>query len=70
MVREITTVSNTINTAVDFWVDSILQGYITEFSIELIALYSEANFFFPRTPKKIFVIYQYMDQVVYEKGIM
>ena len=47
MVREVTSVGNTISRAVDFWVDSILQGYITEFAVEVIASYSEArrNFF-------------------------
>ena len=29
LVHEVTNVSNTISRAVDFWVDSILQGYIT-----------------------------------------
>ena len=29
LVHEVTSVSNTISRAVDFWVDSILQGYIT-----------------------------------------
>ena len=43
LVHEITSVSNTISRAVDFWVDSILQGYITEFAEEAITSYSEAK---------------------------
>ena len=43
MVQEITSVSNAISRAVDFWVDSILQGYITEFAIDTITSYSEAK---------------------------
>ena len=47
LVCEETNVSNTISRVVDFWVDSILQGYITEFIVEIITSYSEAqrNFF-------------------------
>ena len=47
MVRKVTSVSNCSSRDVDFWVDSILQGYITEFIVEAITSYSEAerNFF-------------------------
>ena len=31
LVREVTNVSNAISRAIDFWLDSILQGYIPEF---------------------------------------
>ena len=34
LVCEVTSVSNTISRAVDFWVDSILQAYITKFAVE------------------------------------
>ena len=43
LVREITSVSNTISRVVDFWVNSILQGYINEFVVETITPYSEAE---------------------------
>ena len=47
LMREVTSVSNTISRVVDFWFDSILQGYIIEFAVEAITSYSEAerNFF-------------------------
>ena len=41
LISEITSVSNPISRAVDFWVDNILQGYITEFAVENITAYSE-----------------------------
>ena len=46
-ILEITSASNPISRAIDFWVDSILQGYITDFAIKMITSYSEAerNFF-------------------------
>ena len=43
MVREVTSVSNTISRDVDLWVDIILQGYIIEFEVKAIASYSEAE---------------------------
>ena len=43
LVHEVTFVSNTVSRAIDFWVDSILQGYITEFLVESITSYSEAE---------------------------
>ena len=47
LVHEITSVSNTISRGVDFWVDNILEGYITKFLVDTITSYSEAerNFF-------------------------
>ena len=39
LVREVTNVSNTISRDVDFWVDSILQGYINEFAVDTITSY-------------------------------
>ena len=48
LIRELTIVSNPISRAVDFWVDSILQGYITEFAVETITSYSEAEIKFSK----------------------
>jgi len=41
-------ISNLISRAVDFWIDSILKGYVTEFSIEYTQSYSslEREFFY------------------------
>ena len=50
MVHEITSVSNTISRTVDFWVDSILQGYITKFAVEAITSYSEDERIFIQGP--------------------
>ena len=62
-MHEVTGVSNTISRVVDFWVDSILQGYITKFEIKAINSYSEAERnFFQGPRKKVFVIDQYMDK--------
>ena len=52
LVREVTNVSNTISRDVDFWVDSILQGYITEFVVDTITSYSEAERNFSKDPEE------------------
>ena len=36
LIHEVTSVSNPISRAIDFWVNNILQGYITEFVVEMI----------------------------------
>ena len=50
LVCKVTSVSNTISRDVDFWVDSILQGYITEFAVEAITSYSDVEIKFFQGP--------------------
>ena len=41
LIHELASVSNPICRDIDFWVDSIFQGYITKFKFEMITSYSE-----------------------------
>jgi hypothetical protein len=34
LIQQVNTISNQISHKVDFWLDSVLRGYITEFSID------------------------------------
>ena len=72
LVHEITSVSNTIYRVVHFWVDSILQGYITELVVETITSYSEAerNFFQGPQRRYLLSINTRIKMLVYEKGIL
>ena len=72
LVHKITTVSNPIYRAIDFWVDGILQGYITEFAVETITSYSEAerNFFQGPLSRYLLSISRWIKMLVYEKGIL
>ena len=72
LVYEITSVSNTISRAIDFWVDSTLQGYITEFAVEVITSYSEAERKFFQGPQRRYLlsIGTWIKMLVYEKGIL
>ena len=72
MVHEVTSVSNPISRAVDFWVDSILQGYITEFVIDTITSYSEAERDFFQGPQRRYLlsISTWIKLLAYEKGLL
>ena len=72
LVREITSVSNTISRAVDFWVDNILQGYITEFGVEAINSYNEAKIKIFQGPRRrnLLFIGTWIKMLVYEKSIL
>ena len=72
LIYEITSVSNTIFRAVHFWVDSILQGYITKFEVEKITSYSDAerNFFQGPRRRYLLSINTWIKILVYEKGIL
>ena len=50
MVHEVTGVSNPIFRAVDFCVDRNLQGYITDFAVDTITSYIEAERIFFQGP--------------------
>ena len=72
LVCEVTSVSNSISRASDFWVDSILQGYITEFAVDTITSYSEAEINFFQGPRKRYLlsICIWIKMLIYEKGIL
>ena len=72
LIREITSVSNPISRVVHFRVDSILQGYINEFTLEMIASYSEAERIFFQGPRRRYLLSNntWIKMLVYEKGIL
>ena len=71
MVQEVTSVSNAVSRAVDLWVDSILQGYITEFAIDTITSYSEVERDFFQGPQRRYLlsISTWIKLLAYEKGL-
>ena len=52
LVREVTSVSNTMSRVFNFWVDNIFQGYITEFAVEAITSYNEVKRNFSKGPEE------------------
>ena len=72
LVHEVTSVSNAISRVLDFWVDRILQGYITEFAVDTITSYSEAERNFFQVPRRRYLlsIGTWIKMLVYEKGVL
>ena len=72
LIHEPTSVSNSISSVVDFWVDSILRGYITKFEVETITSYSEAQRIFFQGPRRRYLlsINTWIKMLIYEKGIL
>ena len=64
-------VSNPISRAVDFWIDSILEGYVTKFVVEAITSYSEVERQFFQGPRGRYLMYinLWIKILLYEKGI-
>ena len=65
-------VSNLISRAIDFWIDSILEGYVTKFSVEAITSYSETERHFFQGPQGRYLmsINLWIKMLLYEKGIL
>ena len=72
MTQETMQVSNPISRVVDFWIDRILEGYVTEFSVEAITSYSEAERHFFQGPWGRYLMYinLWIKILLYEKGIL
>ena len=72
LTQEVVQVSNAISRAVDFWIDSILEGYVTEFAVEAITSYSEVERHFFEGPwgRYLMSINLWIKILLYEKGIL
>ena len=72
LIREVASVSNPISRDIDFWVDSIFQGYITEFAFETVTLYSEVEIIFFQGSRRryLLTINIWIKMLIYEKGIL
>ena len=72
LICKITSVRNPISRFVDFWVDNILQGYLTEFAVEMINAYSEAERNFFQGTRRRFLLSRstWIKMLFYEKGFL
>ena len=72
LVHEVTSVSNPISRAVDFCIDSILQGYITDFVVYTITSYSEVERNFFQGPQRRYLLHisTWIKLLSYDKGIL
>ena len=72
LTQEVAQVSNPISRDVDFWINSILEGYVTKFTVEVITSYSEAERHFFQGPwgRYLMSINLWIKMFLYEKGIL
>lgn len=50
LIQQLKNTTNRISRVVDFWIDSILGGFITEFTVESIVSYNKAKQIFFKIP--------------------
>jgi hypothetical protein len=72
LIRQVNTVSNWVSCVVDFWLDSILGGYINEFSIDCTHSYSTVEREFFKDPRERYLrsLSTWIKMLLCDKGIM
>ena len=72
MIQELQEIDNKALRVVQVWLDSILEGYTTEFAIDMNNSFSESEREFFNGPQGIFLLLLQLSikQLVCEKGIM
>ena len=72
LTQEVAQVSSSISKVVDFWISSILEGYVTKFDVEAITLYSEAERHFFQGPRGRYImsVNLWIKILLYEKGVL
>jgi hypothetical protein len=72
MIQEVNTISNKISRALYFWLDSVLGGYITKFSIDCTQSYSvaEREFFKGPCGRYLKSLSTWIKMLLCDKGVM
>jgi hypothetical protein len=52
LIKKVKGVDNVVSRAVDHWFDSTIGGYITEFAIEIVDSYSQAEIYLFKGPRR------------------
>jgi hypothetical protein len=65
-------VDNKFTRAIDFWLDNIVAGFITEFAVDTMKSYNTSEQELLKGPKGRYIIslYTYTKILLYNKGIM
>jgi hypothetical protein len=71
-VEQLQQVNNKFTRAVDFWLDSIVAGFITEFVVDTTKSYSTAEKEFLCGPQGRYIrsLYTSIKILIYKKGVM
>jgi hypothetical protein len=51
MIKKVKRVDNVVSRVVDYWFDSTIGGYITEFVVDIVESYSQAERYFFKGPR-------------------
>ena len=72
LIERLKRINNPVSKAVDFWIDSIIEGYITEFHVDMITSYSEAKRKFFQGPRSRYLSSwkTWIKMRICEKGIL
>ena len=72
LIRELQEVNNKASRVVEVWIDSTLEGYITEFAVDTTKSYSEAEREFFNRPSGRFLLSLQLSikMLICEKGIL
>ena len=72
LIERLKRISNIISRAMEFWVDSILEGYITKFVVDTITSYNEAKQknFQGRCNRYMLSLKTWIKMNICEKGIL
>jgi hypothetical protein len=72
LIRKINTISNKVSHMVDFWLNSIMGGYITEFAVDCTQSYSvaERDFFNRICGIYLSEMYTWINMLLCDKNVM
>ena len=72
LIKKVKRVDNTVSRAVDHWFDSTIGGYITEFVVDRVESYSQAERYFFKGPRGKFLHFLKLriKMLLHEKNIL
>ena len=72
LIHTVKSIDNPITRAVDFWLASVLEGFVTEFAVEQTKSFSEAEWYFFKGyhGKYLKSLNLSIKMLLYEKGVM
>jgi hypothetical protein len=72
LIKKVKRVDNVVSRAIDHWFDSTIGGYITEFSIDRVESYSQAERYFFKGPrgKLLHFLKLKIKMLLHEKNIL
>jgi hypothetical protein len=72
LIKKVKRINNVVSRVVDLWFDNIIGGYITEFPIDRVESYSQAERYFFKGPRGNFLHFLKLKfkMLLHEKNIL